>query len=186
MALSTCPVSRLTSFTPQLFRVILLRRLHLPLPLTVRNCQCGLPLDSRGHHRAACARAGVLGGRGTLSRMLQRETCREARGRVTTNVVVSYLVLVEPHVNDARGLEVVADGLPLFGEGLSSKSTQHWSVPCGPTEKGCAAGWRGRRSSSPTKGETLPLVGRHHRAHLVVVALLAKRDASIHHPVGEG
>ena len=34
LALSTCPVSRLTSFTPQMFRVILLRRLHLPLPLT--------------------------------------------------------------------------------------------------------------------------------------------------------
>ena len=30
----------------QLFRVILLRRLHLPLPLTVRSCRCGLPFHS--------------------------------------------------------------------------------------------------------------------------------------------
>ena len=49
LALSTCPM---TSFTPQLFRVILLRRLHFSI---VRNCW---PLDSRGHHRAACARSG--------------------------------------------------------------------------------------------------------------------------------
>ena len=31
---STCPVSRLTCISRQLFRVILLRRLHLPLPPT--------------------------------------------------------------------------------------------------------------------------------------------------------
>ena len=115
LALSTCPVSRLTSFTPQLFRVVLLRRLHLPLPLTVRNCQCGLPLDSRGHQRAACARAGVLGGRGWAIENAAARICREAGGRVTTNVMVRDLGLVEPHVEDARRLEVVVDGLPLFG-----------------------------------------------------------------------
>ena len=67
---STCPVSRLTSISRQLFRVILLRRLHLPLPLTVRNCWCGIPHDSRAHHR----RAVLLGRReGGLWRLLQRE-----------------------------------------------------------------------------------------------------------------
>ena len=66
LALSTCPTCRITRIDPQLFRVILLRRLRLPLPLTVRSCRCGLPLDACGHHCAACARAGVLGGRGTL------------------------------------------------------------------------------------------------------------------------
>ena len=30
------------------------------LPWTQHSCRCGLPLDSRGHHRAACAWAGVL------------------------------------------------------------------------------------------------------------------------------
>ena len=49
------PSSYATRFEPQLFRVLLLRRLHLPLPLSVRNCRCGRPLDSRGHHRALCA-----------------------------------------------------------------------------------------------------------------------------------
>ena len=106
LALSTCPVSRLTSFTPQLFRVILLR-LHLPLPLTVRNCRCGLPLDSRGHHRAVCARSGVLGGRGWAVENAAARICREAGGRVTTNVMIWDLDLVGPHVEDGRRLEVV-------------------------------------------------------------------------------
>ena len=50
--------------SPQLFRVLLLRRLGLPLPLTSRTCRCGRSLDPSGHHRAPCARAGVLGRRG--------------------------------------------------------------------------------------------------------------------------
>ena len=64
LAVSTCPTCRVTRMEPQLFRVLILHRLQLPLPLTVRNCRCGLPLDQRGHHRAGCARAGVLGKRG--------------------------------------------------------------------------------------------------------------------------
>ena len=63
LALTACPLCRVTSIEPQLFRV-LLRRLHLPLPSTARHCRCGLPLDSRGHHRAACARLGSWGGEG--------------------------------------------------------------------------------------------------------------------------
>ena len=43
-ALWTCPVSKQTTFTPQLFRVVLLRRSNLPLPFTARNFQCGRPL----------------------------------------------------------------------------------------------------------------------------------------------
>ena len=35
-----------------------------PLPLTLRTCRCGRLLDKFGHHRAACAEAGVLGKRG--------------------------------------------------------------------------------------------------------------------------
>ena len=64
LALSTCPVSRLTKIVPQVFRVTLLRRLQLPLPLTARFCRCCRPLDPCGHHRAACALAGVLVGKG--------------------------------------------------------------------------------------------------------------------------
>ena len=115
LALSTCLVNRLTTFAPQVFRVILLRRLHLPLPLTVRNCRCGQPLDICGHHRATCACAGVLGGRGWALENVVARICREAGGRVTTNVLVRNLDLVGPDVEDNKRLEVVADGLPLFG-----------------------------------------------------------------------
>ena len=40
-------------FFPSLFV-----RLRLPLPLTGRNCRWGFPVDSSGHHHAACARDG--------------------------------------------------------------------------------------------------------------------------------
>ena len=58
-AYSACPTCSITRIDPHLFRTLLLRRLRLPLPLSKRTCRCGRPLDSRGHHRAACARAGA-------------------------------------------------------------------------------------------------------------------------------
>ena len=113
---SAVPSSPPTRLAPQIFRVLLLRRLWLPLPLTSRTCWCGRPLDPRGHHRAACPRAGVLGSRGFSVESAAARVCREAGARVSTNLFVRDLDLpVAPH--DARRLEVVADGLPLFGGG---------------------------------------------------------------------
>ena len=114
-ALQTCPTCPLTRIDPALFRVLLLRRLRLPLPLSVRSCRCGRPLDSRGHHRAACARAGVLGRRGFAPESAAARICREGGARVTTNVMVRDMDLAAPNPGDARRLEIVADGLPLFG-----------------------------------------------------------------------
>ena len=85
MVLMTCPTCRITTIPPQLFRVTLLRRLRFPLHLTVRSCRCGLPLDEFGHHRAACAQAGVLSKRGWALENVVARICREAGGRVTTN-----------------------------------------------------------------------------------------------------
>ena len=56
VSLSSTPSSPLTRIEPALFRVLLQRRLALPLPLSNRTCGCGRPLDAFGHHRAACAR----------------------------------------------------------------------------------------------------------------------------------
>ena len=109
LALSTCPTCRVTRIPPQLFRVVFVLRLHHPLPLTARFCRCGIPLDSRGHHSAACARVGVLGRRGHALETVTVRICREAGGRVTT---------------DARRLEVVVDGFPLCG-GTTIMSTFH-------------------------------------------------------------
>ena len=41
--------------------------------------------------------------------------CREAGGRVTTNVMVRDMDLAQPDVHDTRRLEVVVDGLSIFG-----------------------------------------------------------------------
>ena len=111
----TCfPIAPHCRFDPQPFRVLLLRRLWLPLPSTSRNCQCGLPLDSRGHHRAACAVAGVLGRRGFTLESAAARVCREAGARVSLDVRVKDMDLARPDALDNRRLEVVADGLPLF------------------------------------------------------------------------
>ena len=49
-------------------------------------------------------------------RKVQEPECaREAGGRVTTNVMVRDLDLGDPQAADGRRLEVVVDGLPLFG-----------------------------------------------------------------------
>ena len=173
MALSTCPVNRLTTFSPQVFRVILLRRLHLPLPLTVRNCKCGQPLDICGHHRAACARAGVLGGRGWALENVVARICREAGGRVTTNVLVRNLDLVGPGVEDNRRLEVVADGLPLFGGAqLAIDTTVVSALHADGTARRRAATHDGVATAEARrrKSRTYPeLAGLHGRARLVVL-----------------
>ena len=61
------PVCRVTRVGTQPFRVLLFRRLRLPLPLSVHSCSCGRRLDVLGDHRAACGTAGVLGRRGFRS-----------------------------------------------------------------------------------------------------------------------
>ena len=105
------PESRLE---PQIFRVLLLRGLWCPLPLSSHCCQCGRLLDARGHHRAACGRAGVLGRRGFPLESTAARVCREAGGRVPVNVRVADLDLLPHGRIDNRKIEVVADGLPLF------------------------------------------------------------------------
>ena len=71
-------------------------------------------LDSRGHHRAACTLARVLGRRGLSLENATARVCREAGGRVTTNVRVQDMDLLSLRQVDNRRLEVVVDGLPLF------------------------------------------------------------------------
>ena len=107
LAFSSCLLYRVTRLEPHLFRVLLLRRLRLPLAFSGRSCWCGFPLNSSGHHRAACARAGILGRRGFALESVAARICREAGGRVTTNVMVLDLDLAGPNLLDARRLEVV-------------------------------------------------------------------------------
>ena len=94
------------------------------LPLSARSCRCGRLLDVLGHHRAACARAGVLGQRGFAIESVVARICREAGGRVRTNVMVRDLDMGIHLAGDARRLDVVVDGLPLFsGRQLAVNTT---------------------------------------------------------------
>ena len=111
---TTPPSSFHARFDPQQFRVLLLRRLWQPLPPVLRICRCGRPLNSSGHHRAACVTSGVLGRRGFAVESAVARVCREAGGRVSCNVFVRDLDVGVPIAGDGRRLEVVADGLPLF------------------------------------------------------------------------
>ena len=108
------PTSRVTRITSDLFRVLLLRRLRSPLPLCVRSCRCGRLLDVLGHHRAACSTGGALGRRGFAVESAVAQICREGGARVSLNAMLRDLDIV-PLRTDGRRLEVVAEGLTLFG-----------------------------------------------------------------------
>ena len=113
-AFTTSPYGPETSYPPHLFRVILLRRLRLPLPLTSRTCRCRRILDPLGDHRAACAQSGVLRSRGGPLERATARICREAGARVTTNTRVNDLNISHPHQQDDCRIEVIANGLPLW------------------------------------------------------------------------
>ena len=160
----------------QLFRVTLLRRIQLPLPLTTSTCRCGLPLDSLGHHRAACARAGVLGKRGGALECVAARICREGGGRVATNVLLRDLDLLLPEAPvDGRRLEVVVDGLPLFGGAQLAVDT---TFVCAlksdgrPTTRAAVEDGAKLARARMRKEATYPeLVGRRTRARLVVLGV---------------
>ena len=73
------PTSRVARFDPQPFRVLMTRRLRLPMPLSCRSCRCGRLLDSLGHHRAL--KRVCWGGVGLLWSAAQRQ-CAERRAGV--------------------------------------------------------------------------------------------------------
>ena len=109
-ALPTAPEFRLPS---SCFRVVLLRRLRLPVPIGPRRCRCGGALDALGDHRTACPTAGVLGARGAALERAAARVCREAGARVATNVFLRDMNVDVP-LADGRRIEVLANGLPLW------------------------------------------------------------------------
>ena len=76
------PIHRGSKLDSEPFRVLLLRRLRLPLPFTVCTCRCGRPLDAFGHHRAACSTGGLLGRRGFAAESAIAQIFREGGARV--------------------------------------------------------------------------------------------------------
>ena len=167
------PTIRMTRFEAQPFRVLLCRRFHLPLPLSSRTCRCGRQLDSFGHHRAACAEAGVLGKRGFPLECAAAQVCREVGARVTTNAFIRDH-LGEFDRLDGRRIEVIADGLVL-GQGaqlamdttLVSPLHRDGSARRGAATRPGMALEQARRRKEATYPE---LVGDDGPARLVVLA----------------
>ena len=174
VALSVAPINFMTRIDPSLFRVLLLRRLRLPLPLSMRFCRCGRPLDPCGHHRAACSRAGLLGRRGFAVESAAARVCWEAGGRVAVNVMVRDMDLTLPNAHDARRLEVLVDGLQLYGGAqLAIDTTLVSPIRGDGTARPGTANIDGTILSQARrrKERTYPeLVGRRSRARLVVLA----------------
>ena len=102
------------SLDSPLFRAVLLRRLRLPFPLTAARCRCGQPPDAYGDHLEACPRSGVLRSRGRPLERAAARVCREAGATVAMHVLVRFLNVV-PVRQDERRIEVIANGLPLWG-----------------------------------------------------------------------
>ena len=109
------PIHRVSKLDSEPFRVLLLRRLRLPLPFIACTCRCGRPLDAFRHHRAACSTGGLLGRRGFAAESAISQIFREGGAKVSTNVMVRDLDITPPHRSDLRSLEVVAERLTLFG-----------------------------------------------------------------------
>ena len=144
-------------------QVLLQRRLSLPLPLSKRSCRCGLLLDTFGHHRGACSRSGALGRRGFSLESAAARVCREAGGRVVANFLVRDMDLGLPIADESRRLEVVVDGLLLFGGAQFAVDTTLVSVVQGDGQP---------QRGAPEKETTYPeLVRPGSRARLVVLAL---------------
>ena len=114
-AFTTIPYSTEFEYPSHLFRILLLRRLRLHLPLSARSCRCRRPLDPLGDHRAACAQSGVLRARGGPLERAAARICREGGARVTTNTRLADLNIHNLSRVDDRRIEVIANGLPMWG-----------------------------------------------------------------------
>ncbi|CAK0888856.1 unnamed protein product, partial [Prorocentrum cordatum] len=109
------PTSEPMRVPPAELRVLLLRLLRLDLPFTAGACRCRARLDSRGDHRAACPTAGVLKKRGAPLEKAAARICREAGARVAENQFLRDLNVDGVGAGDGPRLEVIANGLPLWG-----------------------------------------------------------------------
>ena len=88
---TTFAFDRIIRFDSHSSRVLLLRRLRLPLPLSNRFCSCCRSLDVFGHHRAACGKVGVFSRRGYAVESAVAQICRGGGAKVSTNVMVRNL-----------------------------------------------------------------------------------------------
>ena len=108
-AFTALPTSADTRVPDSEYRVMLLRRLRLPLPLAPKRCPCGGRLDEYGDHRSACAQVGVLARRAGPFERAAARICKEAGARVASHVALRDLNLDVP-AGDGRRIDVALYG----------------------------------------------------------------------------
>ena len=175
IAFTVIPTSPELSISSQLFRILLLRRFRIDLPLCQRVCRCRRFLDLKGDHRAACAVCGVLSKRGFALESAMARVCRESGARVQFNSFLRDLNIGPAGVTDGRRIEVIANGLPLFkGAQLAIDTTIVCPVGRDGTAHARAADVDGisLEQARARKERRYPeLIGIGGRAKLVVFAL---------------
>ena len=163
VALAYAPTAPKYVIPPHLFRVLLLERMRLPLPITDSTCSgCHARLDPRGMHGAACTRSGRIRKLADpIERTLAR-VFREAGARVRFNVFLRDMNVGVP-VGDARRIEVLAQDLPCFGGSqLAVDVTSRSALSCRgepPTERS-RCGWSSPCPGTHGQGDHLSRVGR--------------------------
>ena len=153
--------------------MLLLRRLRLPLPLAPAHCRCQRPLDVLGDHVAACPRSGTLRQRGGPLERAAARVCREAGAAVATNVLVRDLNLQAAR-QDERRIEVIANGLPLWGGSQLAVDTTLVSplTSAGaPRRRSGATAGAALADARRSKERTYPEFGRASRRRLVVLGI---------------
>ena len=153
------------------YRVVLPRRLRLPLPLTPQRCRCGGRLDALGDHRSACAQVGVLAHRaGPLERAAAR-ICREAGAQVATHVALHDMNLDAP-ATDGRRLEVVANGLHVWrGAQVAVDTTLVSPLQRDGQPRPRGRGWRCSRPRRANTARTLNSWARGVRCRFAVLGM---------------
>ena len=107
--------------------------------------ECGREQDALGDHRSACPRSGVLRARGGPLERAPARICREAGAVVAMHTLVRDLD-VGSVPGDDRRIEVIANGLPLWGGMQLAVDTTLVSALSGASARKpwtSCSGWRG-------------------------------------------
>ena len=168
--LTVRPTSPELTLPASLFRTLLLRRLRLPLPLSPAFCCCRQRLDVYGDHAAACPRSGLLRARGMPLERAAARVCREAGATVTLNTFVRDLNVDATRTDDRR-IEVIANGMPLWGGAQSAVDTTLVSALTAAGAPRRHAGTAALRVDRQAKERTYPELRQSRRCRLVVLGI---------------
>ena len=173
-AFTTIPYTTEVTYPDHIFRILMFRRLRLPLPHTERVCRCRRNLDTLSDHRAACARAGVLRSRGVPLEHAAARVCREAGARVTMHTRLANLNIPAVQRVDDRTIEVIANGLPLWhGSQLAIDTTlvSPLTAAAEPRRRGGRYAAAALHTARQNKQRTYPELLASARCRLVVLGM---------------